>query len=212
MKAGAIFERNPVKKHFDLSITESSLEWTRKKASIDEERALDGLYIIRTNVDAAVLPPDEAVRTYKRLSTVERAFGCMKLSDLEIRPVYHGNSDRMRAHVFLCMLSYYVEWHMRRSLAPILFEEHDRDGKRAANPDPVAKAHGSAAKQRKVASRVTDDGFALHSYQTLLADLATLTLNIVTTPPGGKFTMLSVPTPLQAKAFELLGLGHKDLV
>ena len=211
MKVGAIFERNPMKKHFDLSITESSLEWTRKKASIDEERALDGLYIIRTNVDAAALPPDEAVRTYKRLSTVERAFRCMKLSDLEIRPVYHWNSDRVRAHVFLCMLSYYVEWHMRRSLAPILFEEHDRDGKRAANPDPVAKAHGSAAKQRKVASRVTDDGFPLHSYQTLLADLATLTLNIVTTPTGGTFTMLSVPTPLQTKAFELLGLGHTDL-
>jgi transposase len=182
MKVGAIFARSPVKKHFDLTITGSSLSWTRKTASIEEERALDGLYVIRTNVDAAALPTDEAVRTYKRLSTVERAFRCMKLSDLEIRPVYHWNADRVRAHVFLCMLSYYVEWHMRRALAPILFEEHDRDGKRAANSDPVAKAQGSAAKKRKVASRITADGLPIHSFQTLLSDLATLTLNTITTP------------------------------
>lgn len=211
MKVGAIFEHSPVKKHFDLSITESCLEWTRKKSSIEEERALDGLYIIRTNVDAAALPTDDAVRTYKRLSTVERAFRSMKLSDLEIRPVYHWNSDRVRAQVFLCMLAYYVEWHMRRALAPILFDEHDGDGKRAANPNPVATAQGSAAKKRKVASRVTDDGFPVHSFQTLLADLATLTLNTVKTPKAEAFTMMSVPTPLQAKAFELLGLGRTEI-
>jgi transposase len=211
MKVGAIFARNPMKKHFELGIGESSFSWAVKSDSVEEERKLDGLYVIRTNVDKAQLADSDAVRTYKRLSKVERAFRCMKLSDLEIRPVYHWRSDRVRSHVFLCMLSYYVEWHLRKALAPILFEEHDEEGKRALHGDPVAPAPGSTATARKVARKRTDDDLPVHSFQSLLKDLATLTLNTVTTAKGATFTMLTIPTKLQAKAFELLGLGAKEL-
>jgi len=211
MKVGAIFARNPMKKHFAIEIGDASLSWKVRKDAVADERLLDGLYVIRTNVDKMALPTDEAVRTYKRLSKVERAFRCMKLSDLEIRPVFHWRSDRVRAHVFLCMLAYHIEWHMRKALAPILFEEHDPVGKKSVQTDPVAPAKGSEAKARKVATLRTDEGLPLHSFQTLLRDLATLTLNSVTTPKGGTFSMLSRPTKLQAKAFELLELGAKDL-
>lgn len=211
MKVGAIFARNPMKKHFDIEIGEASLSWKVKQEAVAEERLLDGLYVIRTNVDETAMPTDEAVRTYKRLSKVERAFRCMKLSDLEIRPVYHWRSDRVRAHVFLCMLAYHIEWHMRKTLAPILFEEHDPVGKQKVQTDPVAPAKGSKAKARKVATMRTDEDLPVHSFQTLLRDLATLTLNTVTTHKGGTFSMLSRPTRLQAKAFDLLGLGAKDL-
>ena len=211
MKVGALFERNPMKKHFELEIGEDTFSWAVRSDSIEEERRLDGLYVIRTNVDESQLGRDDAVRTYKRLSKVERAFRCMKLSDLEIRPVYHWRSDRVRAHVFLCMLAYHVEWHMRKALAPILFEEHDEAGKKAVQGDPVAPAKGSAAKKRKVGRKRTDDDLPVHSFQSLLKDLATLTLNTVTTTMGGTFTMLSSPTRLQAKAFDLLGFSAKDL-
>jgi hypothetical protein len=211
MRVGAIFARNPMRKHFDIEIGDASLSWKVMDLAVAEERLLDGLYVIRTNVDKTAMPTDEAVRTYKRLSKVERAFRCMKLSDLEIRPVYHWRSDRVRAHVFLCMLAYHIEWHMRKALAPILFEEHDPSGKRLAQPDPVAPAKGSVAKTRKVATMHTDEGLPVHSFQTLLRDLAALTLNTVTTPRGGTFSMLSHPTTLQAKAFELLDLGARDL-
>jgi len=211
MKVGEIFARNPMKKHFDIEIDDESLSWKVKEQAVADERLLDGLYVIRTNVDTAAMPTDDAVRTYKRLSKVERAFRCMKLSDLEIRPVYHWRSDRVRAHVFLCMLAYHLEWHMRKALAPILFEEHGSVGKRVAQPDPVAPARGSAAKVRKVAILRTEEGLPVHSFQTLLRDLATLTLNTVTTPKGGTFSMISSSTKLQAKAFELLGLGAREL-
>jgi len=211
MKVGAFFEKNKMKKHFELEIGETSFSWKVKTDSVDEERKLDGLYVIRTNVDESQLGRDDAVRTYKRLAKVERAFRCLKLTDLEIRPVYHYRSDRVRTHVFLCMLSYYIEWHMRKALAPILFEEHDEAGKTAAQGDPVAPAKGSAAKKRKVERKRTEDDLPIHSFQTLLKDLATLALNTVTTDKGGTFTMLTSPTKLQAKAFDLLGLGAKEL-
>jgi transposase len=211
MKVGALFDRNPMKKHFELGIGESAFSWAVKIGSVEEERRLDGLYVIRTNVDESQLGRDDAVRTYKRLSKVERAFRYMKLGDLEIRPVYHWRSDRVRAHVFLCMLAYHIEWHMRKALSSILFEEHDGDGKKAAQGDPVAPAQGSAAKKRKVARKRTDDDLPVHSFQSLLKDLATLTLNMVTTAMGGTFTMLSGPTKLQAKAFDLLELSAKEL-
>ena len=211
MKLGAIFARNPMKKHFGPEIGESTFSWIVKGDSVEEERKLDGLYVIRTNVDKSHLADSDAVRTYKRLAKVERAFRCMKLSDLGIRPVYHWRSDRVRAHVFLCMLSYYVEWHLRKALAPILFEEHDEAGKRALHGDPVAPAPGSKAKARKVARNRTDDDLPVHSFQSLLKDLATLTLNTVTTAKDATFTMLARPTRLQAKAFDLLGLGAKEL-
>lgn len=211
MKIGAVFARNPMKKLFEIKIGESTFSWAVKTDALEEERKLDGLYVIRTNVDKAGLSDSDAVRTYKRLAKVERAFRCMKLSDLEIRPVYHWRSDRVRAHVFLCMLSYYVEWHLRKALAPIIFEEHDEKGKRAAHGNPIAPAPGSPAKARKVARKRTDDDLPVHSFQSLLKDLATLTLNTVTTAKDATFTMLSTPTIIQTKAFELLGLGAKDL-
>lgn len=211
MKVGAVFARNPMKKHFDIEIGDESLSWKVKDQAVAEERLLDGMYVIRTNVDETAMSTDEAVRTYKRLSKVERAFRCMKLSDLEIRPVYHWRSDRVRAHVFLCMLAYHIEWHMRKALAPILFEEHDPAGKHVAQPDPVAPAKGSKAKAVKVKTLHTDEGLPIHSFQTLLRDLGTLTLNMVTTLKGGSFSMLARPTTLQAKAFELLDLSARDL-
>jgi transposase len=211
MKVGAIFARNPMKKHFALEIGESTFSWDVRDDSVEEERKFDGLYVIRTNVDKSQLADADAVRTYKRLAKVERAFRCMKLSDLDIRPVYHWRSDRVRAHVFLCMLSYYVEWHLRKALAPILFEEHDEEGKRALHGDPVSPAPGSTAKARKVARKRTDDDLPVHSFQSLLKDLATLTLNTVTTAKDATFTMLARPTKLQAKAFDLLELGAKEL-
>jgi transposase len=211
MKVGGIFARNPMKKHFKLEIGESTFSWAVKNDSVEEERKLDGLYIIRTNVDKSRLADSDAVRTYKRLAKVERAFRCMKLSDLEIRPVFHWRSDRVRSHVFLCMLSYYVEWHLRKALAPILFEEHDEKGERALHGDPVAPAPGSTAKARKVARKRTDDDLPVHSFQSLLKDLATLTLNTVTTAKDATFTMLTRPTKLQARAFDLLDLGAKEL-
>jgi hypothetical protein len=148
MKVGTIFARNPMKKHFALEIGESTFSWSVTNDSVEEERRLDGLDVIRTNIDESQLCSTDAVRTYKRLAKVERAFRCMKLSDLEIRPAYYWRSDRVHAHVFLCMLAYYIEWHMRKALSPILFEEHD-------------------------------DDLPVHSFLSLLKDLATLTSMVV---------------------------------
>lgn len=209
LAVGAVLDKHKMAKHYELTITDTSLAWRRKDAAIVAEARLDGIYVIRTNLPAAVLTAEQTVGAYKSLARVERAFRCLKSVDLEIRPIYHWTEPRVRAHVLLCMLAYYVEFHMRRALAPILFEDHDRDAAAAARKSIVAPAERSPAAKRKVATRRTDDGLPVHSFRSLLDDLATLCLNKLSLPsnPSYRFDMPTTPTPLQARALELLGVG-----
>src|SRR5882724_3421909 len=174
-----------------------------------EAPRLDGIYIIRTNVPATSLTAEQAVGAHKSLAQVERAFHCLKTVDLEIRPVFHWTAPRVRAHVLLCMLAYYVEFHMRRRLAPLLFDDHDRAAAAAERKSIAAPAERSPAAKRKLTSRRTDDGLPVHSFRSLINDLATLCLNKVSLPSNQRyrFDLPTKPTPLQARAFELLGVG-----
>ena len=194
-----------VGKHYDIEIADDRLEWRRNQDRIDREAAIDGLYVIRTNVPEDELPAEGAVRSYKSLSSVERAFRSLKSVDLKVRPVHHRLAGRVRAHVLLCTLAYYVEWHMRRRLAPILFDDQRNTDDRES---PVQPAQRSDDAKRKANSGRTDDGLPVHSFQTLLDDLATLTRNRVKTPAGEDATanVLPRPTPLQERAFSLLGV------
>src|SRR5512144_2995690 len=202
IKVGAVLGRRKVAKHFNLTITEDTLAFARTEEAIAAEAALDGFYVLRTSVEAKDLDAGATVLAYKSLALVERAFRSLKSIDLDIRPVHHRLAGRVRAHVLLCMLAYYVAWHMRRTLAPLLFEDHHRPAAAAARPSPVAAAEVSPAARAKVRTRKTDDGAPVHSFRTLLADLATLTRNTVRF--GNNLTMLSRPTP-QQRAFDLLG-------
>jgi hypothetical protein len=209
LAVGAVLDKHKMAKHYELAITDTSFAWRRKEAAIAAEARLDGLYVIRTNVPKAELTAEETVGAYKSLSRVERAFRSLKTVDLEIRPVFHWTAPRVRAHVLLCMLAYYVEFHMRQRLAPILFDDHDRAAAAAERKSIVAPAQRSAAAKRKAASHRTDDGWPVHSFRSLLDDLATLCLNKVSLPsnPKYRFDLPTKPTPLQAHAFELLGVG-----
>ncbi len=209
LEVGAVLDKHKMAKHYDLTITDTSLAWRRKDAAIAAEARLDGIYVIRTNVPEALLPAEQAVGAYKSLAQVERAFRCLKSIDLDIRPVFHWTAPRVRAHVFLCMLAYYVEFQMRRRLAPILFDDHDRAAADAQRPSIVAPAERSPAARRKVAARRTDDGLPVHSFRSLLSDLATLCLNKVSLPsnPKYRFELPTSPTPLQARALQLLGVS-----
>lgn len=210
LEVGAILDRHKMGKHFDLTITETGFGYRRKDDAIAAEAGLDGLYVIRTNVPAAVLTAEEVVGSYKSLARVERAFRSLKTVDLDILPIFHWTAPRVRAHVLLCMLAYYVEFHMRKRLAPILFDDHDRDAAGAARASIVAPAQRSPAAKRKDASRRTDDGLPVHSFRSLLADLATLCLNKVSLLSNQKyrFDLPTKPTPLRARAFELLGVSR----
>jgi hypothetical protein len=203
---GAVIGRRKVAKHFDLTITDDQLSFTRDHAAIAKEGALDGFYVLRTNVPAEAINTADTVRAYKSLSRVERAFRCLKTTDLDIRPIYHWVSPRVRAHVFLCMLAYYLEWHMRQALAPMLFEDHDRAAGEASRSSPVAKAQPSPAAKRKAKNKRTDDGQPVHSFRTLLADLATLTRNIVKCGNAPEMALLARPTEIQQRVFDLLGI------
>jgi len=208
LRVGKIIDRFKVGKHFVIEVTETSLSFRRDLDRIAAEAALDGIYVIRTNVPASELSAEDAVRSYKRLSVVERAFRSCKTVDLHIRPIYHQLSERVRAHVFLCMLAYYVEWHMRQKLAPMLFEDDDPEAGEALRSSIVALAQRSPSAQRKVRSLRTADGLPTHSFATLLKDLATLTRNRVqpktlSSPP---FDTLARPTQLQQKALSLLAV------
>jgi hypothetical protein len=207
LAAGAVIDRHKMAKHFALTIAEDSFAWRRNDANIEREARLDGLYVIRTNVPASAMDAAAAVRAYKDLARVERAFRTLKGIDLQIRPVHHWLAPRVRAHVFLCMLAYYVEWHLREAWAPLLFHEHDAAGAEAERISPVQAAAVSPATQRKRATRRTEAGLPVVDYAGLMQHLATLTLNIVAVPkaPDAAFTMLAKPTPLQAAALELLG-------
>ncbi|MBV9248880.1 MAG: IS1634 family transposase, partial [Acetobacteraceae bacterium] len=165
-----------VAKHFTLTITDDHFAFARDTAAIEAESRLDGFYVIRTNLTADDLAAPEVARSYKDLARPERAFRSLKTVDLEIRPI-HRLSDRVRSHVLLCMLAYYVEWHMRQALAPVLFDDHQRDEAAAARASLVAPAQRSTAARRKAASKCTDDGLPVLSFQSLLAQLATFTRN-----------------------------------
>ena len=206
LAVGKVIGRRKVAKHFDLTITDDSLSFTRDHAAIAKEAALDGFYVLRTNVPAEAINTADTVRAYKSLSRVERAFRCLKTTDLDIRPIYHWVSPRVRAHVFLCMLAYYLEWHMRQALAPMLFDDHDRAAGEASRSSPVAKAQPSPAAKRKAKKKCTDDGLPVHSFRTLLADLATLTRNIVKCGNAPEMALLARPTEIQQRAFDLLGI------
>ena len=173
------------------------------------EAALDGLYVIRTSLPAGELAAEAAVAAYKSLACVERAFRSIKTVDLQVRPVFRYNAQRVRAHVFLCMLAYHVERHMRQQLKPMLFDDEDLDAANASRPSAVAKAVRSPQAKHKDQTRTAEDGLPLHSFRTLLKDLATLALNVTHTPlnPEAKITLTTRPTPLQEKAFELLAIN-----
>jgi len=208
VKVGAVLDKHKMAKHFDLTITEAQLTWRRKTNQIVEEATLDGLYAVRTSLPPDAIGDAATVRAYKSLSMVERAFRCLKTVDLHVRPIYHWLEERVRAHVFLCMLAYYLEWSLRARLAPMLYDDDDKEAAEALRASPVAKAQRSPRAVAKKATGRTADGAPVHSFQSLLADLATLARNTVVTAvaPGRPFTVLTRPTPLQQKAFDLLAI------
>lgn len=209
LRVGRVINRHKVAKHFTVHIGVDSLAYERKAEKIAEEAALDGFYVIRTDVPKAVLDAEQTVRAYKGLSKVERAFRRMKTVDLQIRPIHHRTADRVRAHVLLCMLAYYVEWHMRERLAPVLFDDEDPDAGRALQTSPVAPAQRSPTARRKAATKRTDDNTPVHSFQTVLADLATITKNRIqpSVPGAESFEKITRPTPNQQRILDLLDLG-----
>jgi DDE family transposase len=209
LAVGEVLNRHKMKKHFDLAITDTSFSFARKTAAIAAEAAMDGLYVVRTNLPAATLDDAATVRSYKSLSQVEQAFRCLKRVDLQVRPVYHWLEGRVRAHVFLCMLAYYLEWHMRQRLAPMLFDETDPEAAEARRESVVRPAQPSLATVTKQTRGFTPDGQPVHSFRSLLADLATVARNTVVTAitPLYPITVVTRPTPVQQKAFDLLGVA-----
>ena len=208
LRIGRDLKSTKMQKHFELTIEDDAFTYRRLEERIAEEAALDGLYVVRTSVPAEALSAEHTVAAYKDLSQVEWAFRSMKSVDLKVRPIYHWKDDRIRAHVFLCMLAYYVEWHMRGKLAELLFDDHERDLAEETRKSIVSKAPRSEAAKRKECRRRTSDGFPVQSFQCLLRDLATLCKNRVCweSSPDAQFDQLTLPTDLQRRAFELLGL------
>jgi transposase len=209
LRVGRVLNRFRMAKHFELTITDTALTWTRKVDAIAAEAALDGLYVIRTSLSADQLDAPATVAAYKSLANVERAFRSMKTIDLHVRPVFHYNTERVRAHVFLCMLAYYVEWHMRECLKPMLFDDEFIEQTQAARASPVNKALRSDHAKSKDASKRADDGSPLHSFRTLLQDLGTMAYNVTSTSlnPNAKIVITTRPTPTQTKAFKLLDVN-----
>lgn len=205
LKVGQIVNRYKMAKHFTLDIQDTTFSFARKTEAITAEAALDGIYIIRTSVGAERMDAATCVRHYKSLAQVERAFRSMKTLDLKIRPIHHRLADRVKAHLFLCMLSYYVEWHMRAAWRELLFADEDQNAKETR--DPVAPAERSAEAKAKVARRHHEDGIPIHSFPTLLAHLATIVCNTCRTSAeddAPTFTVTTQPTPLQQRAMDLI--------
>src|SRR5689334_3990552 len=211
LRVGGVLDRYKMRKHFQLTIEDTNFSFTRDEESIAREAALDGIYVIRTGVSATALSADEAVRSYKRLAQVERAFRSLKSVDLKVRPIHHRLEQRVRAHILLCMLAYYVEWHMRQTLAPILFDDDDPAAAQAARSSVVAPAQRSPRAQRKALTKLSADDCPLHSFQTLLSDLATVAKNRILpdTQPSVPFDLITTPTDLQQRAFDLLGVNYR---
>ena len=208
LAVGAVANRYKMAKHFDLDITDTRFSFTRKAAEIVAEAASDGIYVVRTSLPVEAFDDAATVRSYKSLALVERAFRCIKTVDLQVRPVYHWLADRVRAHVFLCMLAYYLEWHMRQCLATMLFDDTDKETAEALRKSVVAQAQRSPAAVKKQTTGLTEDGLPVHSFRSLLADLATLARNTITTAitPHYPLTVLTRPTQIQQKAFDLLSI------
>lgn len=210
LRVGKILNRFKMAKHFRLEITDNSFRYERDTQNIAAEAAIDGIYVIRTSVTHELFDAGETVRAYKSLSTVERAFRSYKTVDLKVRPIHHRLAVRVRAHVFLCMLAYYVEWHMRSVLATLLFDDDEQVCPQVQGGSPVAPALRSPHALRKTRSKRTEDNFPVHSFGTLLADLATIVKNRVQ-PKLSKaevtFDKITCPTRLQQKALDLLGVS-----
>jgi len=208
LAVGAVVDSRKMAKHFAIEIGEGHLSFKRRRDRIIEEARLDGIYVIRTNVPAEHLDASETVQVYKDLSRVERAFRSLKTVDLEIRPIRHWTAPRVRAHVFLCMLAYHVEWHLRQALAPLLFHDTDLATARAERASPVAKTEPSEAVKSKKATKRSADGQRVMSFADLIAHLGTLVRNTMRVPsrPKHRFTLYSTPTALQEAAFKLLDL------
>jgi transposase len=206
LRVGKAINQYKMAKHFELAIGENTFTFARKREGIAAEAALDGLYIIRTSVPAKQMDAADCVRNYKSLANVERAFRSLKTIDLKVRPIHHRTADRVRAHIFLCMLAYYVEWHMREAWRELMFADTEQAAK--ATRDPVAPARRSKAALAKAARHTLDDGTPVHSFSTLMAELATIVRNTCRTPNAGPdaptFEVLTTPNAKQQRALELL--------
>jgi len=206
LATGKVVNQYKVAKHFELEIGAASFTFQRKHDSIAAEAALDGIYIIRTSVPSAHMDAPDCVRSYKALANVERAFRSLKTVDLKIRPIHHRTADRVRAHILLCMLAYYVEWHMREAWRALMFADTDQDAK--ATRDPVAPAQRSTAALTKIASHSLDDGSPVHSFSTLLADLATIVRSTCRAPNAGPdaptFKIVTTLNAQQQRALDLI--------
>jgi transposase len=206
VRVGRVINKYKMAKHLTLEIQDSSVSWQRKQEQIDTEASLDGLYVIRTSVSEELLSSDDAVRSYKSLSQVERAFRSLKSIDLEVRPIWHRLENRVRAHIFLCMLAYYVKWHMMEAWRPLLFA--DEDQKRKESRDPVSPAQRSKEAEKKAQSKRLDGGEPVHSFSTLMASLSTIVRSICrkknTESSGATFTMDTIPDKGQQRAYELI--------
>lgn len=211
VRVGRVLAKSKMAKHFRYEIRDDGFDFERDQEKIDAEAALDGIYVVRTSVSEDVLDAEESVAAYKGLSVVERAFRRIKTVDLHVRPIHHRLAHRVRAHVFLCMLAYYVEWHMRQSLTPILFDDHDPDGAKQKRDSIVAPAKRSDAALEKASRKRTQDGHYVESFSSLLRDLGTLAINRVESQDKGvpSFWKLTRPTKQQQRAFDLLGVSPK---
>lgn len=211
LRAGKVLDRYKMGKHFLLHIEDDGFRYERKTVNIEREKSLDGIYIIHTNVSQKQLSSQAVVASYKSLSGVERAFRSLKTVDLHVRPIHHRLPDRVRAHILICMLAYYVEWYMRQLLAPVLFDDDDKTQAAATRASIVAPAQRSIRAKLKANTKLTSDGLRVHSFQTLLADLATLAKNKIqpTDKRIASFDMLTQPTPIQQRALDLLHVSAR---
>jgi hypothetical protein len=199
-----VINKRKVKKHFELAIADGRFAYRRKQEQIEQEAALDGFYVLRTNLAAQMLTAPDVVRSYKQLAHAERAFRSLKGPELEIRPIRHRREDRVRAHAFLCLLAYYLEWHLRTAWARLLFA--DEQPPLAA--DPLAKAERSPAAKRKASTQKTAEGDICHSFTSLLAELALIVRDTNRIPQtGAAFTKTTRANPLQTRALELVGVN-----
>ena len=210
VRVDRVLNRRKVGKHFTIAITDDSFSYARNQDSVTAEAKLDGIYVLRTSVGPGDLDSPEVVSSYKALAQVERAFRAFN-TDLDIRPIRHRTEDRVRAHVFLRMLSYYITWHMQARLAPVLFTDDDKPAAQAARPSPVAPAARSPKALAKAAAKRTGDELPVHSFASLLTDLATICLNTITPadPALPGFRLITTPTAVQRHAFDLLGVSHR---
>jgi transposase len=209
LRVGKVLGRFKMGKHFKLTIEDDSFRYERDTSAIDAEAALDGIYVVRTTVPAEQLSTTEVVRSYKSLAHVERAFRSLKTMELHIRPIHHRKEERVRAHVLLCMLAYYVEWHMRRALTPILFDDDDRKAADARRQSIVAPARRSERAEAKALTKTTEAGEPVHSFKSLLRDLATIAKNRIQPKASGApaFEIITKPTSVQKRALDLLGVS-----